>query len=260
MPKIDLIGNYVDGSAFPVDGHNKNIYDVVTSAGHERGILSTPNGGLEYDPAGTTKNLPETFTLYSEHVQRKHGIWGSARGNFHPRDLSEEVFSDGSKAEYVRTPGPCIRFNVNRDADAVLYWVHMFIAWNKPTFDNGIALVEPDIIIRPVVDGIARTELARTLNATNAYNDHTASGKSDITYRNMESRNARWYSLCLLDNDVAEGRHEIGVEIYIEKSEVATTYDRNFGLGATDGVTITPGVIVKSRVTFGVTNAGFLVL
>lgn len=259
MPLVNIPYILATGDTLNAANFNKNVYDVTAAGIGVNGILSTPNGGLEYDSSGSTKNLHSDFVLYPEHVQPYAGISGSMMSNLKPIDMSDEVFSDDTEASYLRVPGPAIRIDIPRDADQVLFFLSYFVHFFVPSEDAGInGLERPDIIIRPTLNGTALTNLSRQLPPTMGF----ASGGGAISTASVEPRAARHTNLAYLKSDVTAGDHEFALEIYIERIDLSDSFTRQYGVGngAGKGRTKTFVFGVGTRVTFGCRCAGYLIL
>lgn len=259
MPLVNIPYLLGTGDTLVPADFNKNVFDVTTAGVGVNGIMSTPNGGLEYDSTGTTKNLHNDFILYPEHVQPYAGILGGMTSNLKPIDLSSEVFSDDTEASYLRVPGPAIRIDIPRDADQVLFFLSYFVHFFVPSEDAGLGgIIKPDIIIRPVWNGTSLTHLSRQIPGTMGF----ASGGGGISTRSIEPRGSRHFNLPYLRSDVSAGDHEFGLEIYIERLDISDNFTRQYGVGdgAGKGRTKTFAFGVESRVTFGCRSAGYLML
>lgn len=259
MPLVNIPYVMATGDTLDVDNFNKNVFDVTTAGIGVNGILSTPNGGLEYDSAGTSKNLHSDFVLYPEHVQPYAGIHGGLMSNIKPIDMSDEVFSDDTEANFLRVPGPAIRVDIERDADHVLFFLSYFVHFFLPSENAGIGgILRPDVIVRPTLNGTALTHLSRPLPPTMGY----ATGGGTISALSTEPRAARHVNLPYLKSDVTAGAYEFGLEIYIERVDLADDFIRQYGVsdGAGKGRTKTFAYNVGGRVTFGCRCAGYLVM
>ena len=260
MPHVNIPYILNSGDVLDTDNFNKNVFDVTTEGIGVNGIMSTPNGGLEYDSSGTTKNLHSDFVLYPEHVQPYAGIHGGMMANLKPIDLSEEVFGDDTDANYLRVPGPAVRVDIERDADQVLFFLSYFVHFFIPSQDAGISgLNNPDVIIRPTLNGTSLTNLSRPLPPSVGF---ISLASVLLTSNSTEPRAARHVNLPWLVSDVTAGPCEFGLQIYIERMSISDTFNRQYGVGDADDKgrlkTFTFGV--GCRVTFGCRCAGYLVM
>lgn len=247
MPRVALPYAYVDGNTFDPAEHNKNLFDTGTGTGTENGVMSTSNGGLEYDSTGTTKNLQSDFILYAEHVQPGCGIVGDSRYNLKPADYVDDAFTDDTGQNFVALAGPTIRFTASRSGP-VLFGISFYLSWHKPIVDDAGTKTEPDIIIRPKLNGSAVTELSRNLPASVGYDLVTTADAMPAHSR--EIRLARHYNLTWLAT-LTEGMNELRLEMYVQKVSKLVPFARSFGTGAS-AVTTNGTHYIGTRVSFGV--------
>ena len=140
MPDIISSYTYTDGNVLVPASHGQNIFHTASN----EGIMSVPNGGLEF------ANLAAGFTVSPEHVFPEEVVMARQTSYIADDDyLSDALGSDGSTL-FFPVAGLNVKFQLPFAAAVLWMWQCFQSAW-KPHVRPGDT--SPGIAFRAFLDG-----------------------------------------------------------------------------------------------------------
>lgn len=222
MATITASTTYTDGAALDIAGHNDNIFS--TTAG--KGVLSEPNGGLEF------ANLAAGFTLRDEHVMSEEAVIARMESLTMPMDVYNNAFAqlEEDNPIYVPLGGLCQRVYVPFDMSAVMWQWSFFVADYRPYIisyleDQLLGQEIPQLSVRLFVDGVEQEAFRRPLPVSADIvappADFRGSARAESNYENVS---AVWYDISKLVKNVSKGWHEISIRVFMPRvTEINST-------------------------------------
>tara|TARA_R110000751_G_scaffold74682_4_gene150814 strand:- start:3635 stop:4354 length:720 start_codon:yes stop_codon:yes gene_type:complete len=238
MADVSFPYTATNGSALDIDGLNRDI-DSNTN-GHS--VYGELRGNVEF------ANLHSTFQARAEHIAPGETSRHAFSHGREPLEYFQDVFSPAEVAgTFVPVAQASCRVYLPYAASVVLWWAQTFThCWRlKERISDDLTNPAPSILIRCYRGTTSQSFTTRLLPETiNVASNNYAKYNDDLT---------RHYSLCMMDENVSAGWHDMTLRLYMDPNEGIDLLDLNL-LGGNVAVP------ANHKVVFGTRNAGVIAL
>jgi len=235
----DIVYTYTpaDGVALSTDGLNRDI----DSATDTESIYGELRGNIE------NANLVSGFQVRAEHIRRREAWKERYNHGRQPLEFFHDLFCrEEIKATFFPIPDASVRVYLPQTYKVVFWWAQTYThVWRlRERFTDEEIIDAPTVLIRAYRGTTSKGFTTRLL-------PESVSTAGVAYYAKYEEKLTRHYNLCVLDEDVAAGWHDMTLRLFMDPNNGSENLDLGM-LGS--------AVAIKShhKVTFGIRNAGVI--